>query len=101
VNFSIENPAIFALLFNAREDETPAESGRDDHAEKVLTTLMGSIRACQAEGILIPGDPRRLDRLRWDKGSSRPRSSQRPTIPDARQALARGQHRRPRSASAL
>jgi AcrR family transcriptional regulator len=60
VRFAIENRGFFALLFNARPDETPAESGRDSHSEKVLDTLMAAIRDGQAEGILIQGDPRRL-----------------------------------------
>lgn len=60
VRFAIENPGFFALLFNARDDETTTNSGRDSHSEKVLTTLMDTIRACQAEGIIIPGDARRL-----------------------------------------
>jgi AcrR family transcriptional regulator len=60
VRFAIENPGFFALLFNARDDKTTTESGRDSHSEQVLTTLMESIRTCQAEGIIIPGDPRRL-----------------------------------------
>lgn len=60
VRFAIENPGFFALLFNARDDEATTDSGRDSHSEQVLTTLMESIRTCQAEGIIIPGDPRRL-----------------------------------------
>lgn len=60
IRFAIENPGFFALLFTAREDETTTDSGRDSHSEQVLTTLMDCIRTCQAEGILIPGDPRRL-----------------------------------------
>lgn len=60
VLFAIENPGFFALLFNARPDETPADSGRDSHSEKVLDTLMTAIRDCQAEGTIIPGDPQRL-----------------------------------------
>lgn len=60
VRFAIENPGFFALLFSARPDETTTESGRDSHSEEVLSTLMGAIRACQADGTVIPGDPRRL-----------------------------------------
>ena len=60
VRFAIENPGFFALLFSARDDETTTDSGRDSHSERVLTTLMDAIRSCQAEGIIIPGDPRRL-----------------------------------------
>ena len=60
VRFAIENPGFFALLFSARPDETPAESGRDLHSEKVLDTLMTAIRDCQAEGTIVAGDPRRL-----------------------------------------
>ena len=60
VRFAIENPGFFALLFNARHDEATTDSGRDSHSEAVLTTLMDTIRTCQAEGIIIPGDPRRL-----------------------------------------
>jgi AcrR family transcriptional regulator len=60
VRFAIENPGFFALLFNARPDETPEDSGRDSHSEQVLHTLMTAIRDCQAEGTIIAGDPRRL-----------------------------------------
>jgi AcrR family transcriptional regulator len=60
VRFAIENPGFFALLFNARPDETPSDSGRDSHSEQVLDTLMTAIRDCQAEGTIIEGDPRRL-----------------------------------------
>lgn len=60
VQFAIENKGFFALLFNARPDETPAESGRDSHSEEVLRTLISSIQACQDEGLVIPADPRRL-----------------------------------------
>ena len=60
VRFAIENPGFFALLFNARPDEATADSGRDSHSEDVLNTLIGTIQACQREGIVIPGDARRL-----------------------------------------
>lgn len=60
VQFAIENPGFFSLLFNARPDETAADSGRDSHSEEVLETLIGTIQACQKAGIVIPGDPRRL-----------------------------------------
>lgn len=60
VRFAIENPGFFALLFNARPDETTTDSGRDTHSEEVLSTLIDAIRACQTEGTIIPGDPRRL-----------------------------------------
>lgn len=60
ITFAIENPSFFALLYNPRSDEATKDSGRDAHSEQVLTTLIDAIRTCQDEGILVPGDPRKL-----------------------------------------
>ncbi len=58
--FAKENPGFFALMFGQdREDETP-ESGREKYNAEALATLIAVIERCQKEGIIIPGDPRRL-----------------------------------------
>ncbi len=58
--FAKENPGFFALMFGQdREDETP-ESGREKYNAEALSTLVEVIERCQEEGIIIPGDPRRL-----------------------------------------
>lgn len=58
--FAKDNPGFFTLMFgHSRQDETP-ESEREKFNAEALSTLVGVIERCQAEKLLIPGDPRRL-----------------------------------------
>jgi AcrR family transcriptional regulator len=60
IGFAQENPGFFALMFGSSRDEETPESEREKYNSEALSTLVQSIRRCQIEGLIIPGDPRRL-----------------------------------------
>lgn len=60
VRFAVENNGFFNLMFNARPGEVPEKTSRDGHFDEALDTLIEAIRACQDDGTVIAGDPRRL-----------------------------------------
>ena len=60
VGFARDYPGYFALMFHSRPGSARVALGRDVHNSEPLMRLVDTIRACQAAGDIIAGDPERI-----------------------------------------
>lgn len=60
IRFAEENPGAFWLMFGNRGEEVNRAKSRERINEDALATLIDAIARCQAEGLVIPGDPYRI-----------------------------------------
>jgi len=60
IRFAQENPGAFWLMFGSREESASSAKERERINEEALRTLIEAIVRCQDEGVIIPGDPRRI-----------------------------------------
>ncbi|MDN2580824.1 TetR/AcrR family transcriptional regulator [Aquibium sp. ELW1220] len=60
IRFARENPGAFWLMFGSREESASSAKERERINEEALRTLIEVIVRCQDEGVIVPGDPRRI-----------------------------------------
>lgn len=60
IRFAREYPGAFWLMFGSREERASSAKERERINEEALRTLIEAIVRCQDEGVIIPGDPRRI-----------------------------------------
>lgn len=60
IRFARENVGAFWLMFGARAESASAAKEREGINAEALATLVAAIERCQADGMIIAGDPRRI-----------------------------------------
>ena len=60
LNFAVEQRGYFALMFHASPISEATAAARDRHNADALDALVSTIRAAQANGDIVAGDPERI-----------------------------------------